>query len=231
MPSCNDAMRPYTAIGNCACCAVGGLAGQSAQTILSKVYGELGMPVPDGTSEAKDGSLAFALYGAKFALKQENPAAFVQGNQSEWLELQIDGILQFLKRRAIAAEVVGSVEKPLKVEAAMKLADGWPENSLFLCLTGYKMLAKLDYGAHWTLGQIQGGKPVFYDYQLKVTNPLVLQALKQHKNYKGFPWGDTAVSDLPPAPFGQSLAAAATSNPMLDKDDARVVILLVRKGG
>jgi hypothetical protein len=220
MPSCNDAKKPWIAVGNCACCAVGGLAGQSANTIMAKVYAEVSVDPPGGTSADDDGGAAFALYGAKYSRKAEKPVVYLDEHQDIWPDLQVEGICEFLKRRAILAKVFGTPKKPLTIVQAMDTISKWAEKSLFLVFTGIDDGWGIGRGAHWTVGQIQDEKAQFYDYQLKTTDEIVTQQLKKSKSFKDYDWGETAVSDLPPAPFGQKLR----------EDDGAVVLLRVRKG-
>ena len=82
----NDATDPEIASANCAYCAIGGLIGKSANTIMRDVFARTGALPPSGANN--DGSLGFAMFYA-----QRSGKTMTETNR---LEFQVEGVAAYL---------------------------------------------------------------------------------------------------------------------------------------
>ena len=102
----------------------------------------------------------------------------------------------------------------------MRAANKLGEGALFLALTGDEDVPGwgLSTLAHWTLGQKQNGRAMFYDYQLKFSDDTVRSYVsgRSRKELNG----ETGVTDYPVTAWGNAL----------DEDDGRGLLLVVSRG-
>jgi hypothetical protein len=160
----NDASDFYIATSNCSYCAVGGLVGASASAVMADVYAMVGAAVPKGGLGGDDGAGGFA----RLYERRVSPGKLTSKNMQEF---QIEGVTYYLKLKGCTVTAHGSAAHLLRTPALKKAANALPEGSLFLCFTGEDIagVGAVTVGAHWTVGQVQGGEAVFYDYQMKVS--------------------------------------------------------------
>ena len=180
------------------------------------VYNEMGETLPDGVSD--DGSMGFAIYYNKMHLKSKKGVP-----DKQTLFYQIEGIRAFLSKRAVTSKLHGTVKKPLTISEALKIANSLPKDTIFLVLAGEEDFPGqgISSMAHWTLGQVQGGKAVFYDHQTKVKNQTVREFLAKKGQSHGvnLDFQDTTSSETIIGPLGQKL----------DEDDGRVILMEVKQ--
>jgi hypothetical protein len=179
-----------------------------------------------------DGGSAFALYAAKCVSHAGDPFEYVKTHEvgTTLLDLQVAGIQEFLRRSRGHLETteIGTPAEPMTVSRAEAEAAKLPDGSLFVVLTGFDVgFGQIAAGAHWTVGQTQGGKATYYDYQTKTTNRSVTDYLQSVS--KGVRWGEAVVSPKLLGPFGHPLETIKTDG--FDVDDARAVFIVVRRGG
>jgi len=206
----NDAGNANIGSANCAYCSVGGLVGRSATEIMLDVYSVSGELKPSGS--ANDGSLGFAKLYAKLFNKA--------WDDTKTLEFQVEGIVAYLNRKGCTVKRIGGpkpselLRKPVLAKAANDLDEG----ALFLVLTGDEDVDGwgITTLAHWTIGQKQNGKAVFYDYQLKISDDSVRKYITGRC---GKTFTETGMTDYPVIAWGKEL----------DDDDGRGMLLVVSK--
>ena len=215
MPSGNDATSYDVAIENCLYCAIGGLVGKTSTEIMTMVHSMLGSPLPTGAN----GTGADSFGRLYWKCVEKKP--YQEGTNAQPVKYQIAGVKYFMTMKGKSATAFGTAEQPKKFPALLQHANSQPEGTLFLAFAG-----DADRGtfvttlAHWTTGQVQGGKATFYDYQTKVSDPNVSQQLADKFRQKGIlaTVGETRVSGEPMGPLGQEL----------DDEDKRGILLVCK---
>ena len=209
----NDAGDLWTAGANCSFCAVGGLFNKSASDVMKRVCGLLGEALPGGMEGERCGELRVRLYEKLTGQKVK-----VEGQG--YLVRQLKGICEFIQACGCKVHQIGSIEKPMRAAQIVEEGKKLPAGTAFLLLTADDDGLGMAALAHWVCGQIQGGKPKFFDYQLKVFDQSLGSALnKKAKSKVQFSPDAPYASDTPLSPWGQEL----------DEDDGRGVMITVTK--
>jgi hypothetical protein len=177
------------------------------------VYAMVGTAVPKGGMGGDDGADGFA----KLYERRVSPGKMTRGNMQEF---QIEGVTYYLQLKGCTVTALGSAAHWLSKPALQKAANGLTEGSLFLCFTGEDTAGTgaVTTGAHWTIGQVQGGRAVFYDYQMKVSGlDATWKSYLESKAKRRL--GETGTSTDPVLAWGQEL----------DDDDGLGLLLVVSK--
>ena len=212
----NDATDAAIAANNCAYCAVGGLFGKSANEIMRDVYSMSAVLSPSG-GPASDGSAGFVLL---YKSRIKTPVIGLHRRSDNDQEFQILGVDAYLKQKGCAVTWVGSTKNLLKKNELILEANKVANNALFLVFTGDEDFPGqgITSAAHWTMGQVQNGKAMFYDYQMKISglDARTVNFLARRAKIK---LGETGMTDYPVVAWGRKL----------DDDDGRGILLVVSK--
>lgn len=203
MPTGNDASTITVATSNCSFCAVAGIAGKSANEVMGMVYRQMGKPLPNGESD--DSSTGFAEYYNYFHPQQKEKIP-----NKKILKYQIEGIRLFLLHRGYHTTKIGAPDKLMTIPEAETYVNQSMEGTIFLVLSGDEDVKGqgLTSLVHWTAGQVQGGKGVYYDYQTKILDKNVRTSIKRRAGRRAtIGFDDTNQSDHIIAPLGQEYDA------------------------
>lgn len=156
----NDAVNSEIAGNNCAYCAIGGMIGASANKIMKDVFLKNG-------GRPDDGSMGFVYYYEKVSGRKHNPG-FMNGNQQEF---QVKGIVAYLESMGCTVRGIGDIS-PLGLLSPRRLlreANRLSEGTMFLVFTGEAYQGTtINAAGHWTLGQVQNGRAMFFDHQMMI---------------------------------------------------------------
>jgi hypothetical protein len=209
----NDAVNSEIAGSNCAYCAVGGLIGASANKIMKDVFLKNG-------GRPDDGSMGFVYYYEKVSGRKLNPG-FRGGNQQEF---QVEGIVHYLETYGCTIRRIGDTS-PLGLLSPRQLlreANRLSEGTVFLVFTGEAYgVAGICTAGHWTLGQKQNGKAMFFDHQLMIVRGSVRSFVARRTGNDlndGFGL-ETGRTDYPVVAWGERL----------DEEDGKGMLLVVSK--
>jgi hypothetical protein len=206
----NDATDTEIASANCAYCAVGGLIGKSANTVMRDVYARTGALPPSGMGN--DGSLGFAIFYAMRSRKEMT--------DTNRLEFQVEGVAAYLEFMRCTVKRIGGLSSTRLLNRAqlLKTTNKLRDGTVFLALTGDEDVPGWGITSlgHWTVGQKQNGRAMFYDHQMKISDDWVRGSVARRS---GKEMGETGATDYPVTAWGNKL----------DKEDGRGLLLVVSK--
>jgi hypothetical protein len=200
----NDAVNAEIAGNNCAYCAIGGLIGASANKIMKYVFLKNG-------GRPDDGSMGFVYYYEKVSGRRPNP-----GNKQEF---QVEGIVAYLESMGCTVRRIGDISpfQLLNPSQLLTEANRLSEGTVFLVFTGEAYGgAGICTEGHWTLGQKQKGKAMFFDHQMMIVRGSVRSFWSRRK---GNELSETGRTDYPVVAWGERL----------EDEDGKGMLLVISK--